>query len=61
VHQLQVHVGDAIKNLNAAVNSPLTFTDAATGSSTNPLGSRFKIEGDQNITLLYLKVKLKFN
>ena len=44
------NVGDAIKNLNAAVNSPLTFTDAATGSSTNPLGSRFKIEGDQNIT-----------
>ncbi|WP_445116946.1 ESPR-type extended signal peptide-containing protein [Acinetobacter sp. WZC-1] len=44
------NVGDAISSLNTAVNQPLTFKDAGTGSSVNPLGSEFAIVGDSNLT-----------
>ncbi|WP_322853539.1 YadA-like family protein, partial [Acinetobacter sp. ANC 3832] len=44
------NVGAAIDSLNTAVNTPLTFKDAASGSSTNPLGSELAIVGDSNIT-----------
>ncbi|AMW77475.1 hypothetical protein AMD27_00165 [Acinetobacter sp. TGL-Y2] len=44
------NVGDALDSLNTAVNKPLTFKDAASGSSTNPLGSELAIVGDSNIT-----------
>ena len=44
------NVGDAISSLNTAVTTPLTFKDATSGSSTNPLGSELAILGDSNIT-----------
>ena len=44
------NVGAAISALDAAVNTPLTFKDAGTGTSTNKLGSEFKFIGDSNLT-----------
>ena len=44
------NVGAAIDGLNTAVNSPITFKDAGTGTSVNKLGSEFAIVGDDNIT-----------
>ncbi|QIO10243.1 ESPR-type extended signal peptide-containing protein [Acinetobacter lanii] len=44
------NVSAALTNLNTEIAKPLTFKDAGTGTSTNPLGSELSIVGDSNIT-----------